>query len=87
MLDNKLSTRIANIMDQQFIEGFFTHSFEDTITMNYYFEIQSDWARGNKDMLMISLIFNQQTTQEIEDKIQNLCIEFSEKARRVCFRN
>ncbi|MBY8981476.1 MAG: hypothetical protein KGD57_00885 [Candidatus Lokiarchaeota archaeon] len=81
MLDDKLLTRIANIMDQQFIEGFFTHSFEDIITMNYYFEIQSDWARGNKDMLMISFIFDQQTITEIEDKIQLLCIEFSEKLK------
>ena len=81
MLDDKLLTRIANIMDQQFIEGFFTHSFEDINTMNYYFEIQSDWARGNKDMLMISFIFDQQTITEIEDKIQLLCIEFSEKLK------
>ncbi len=81
ILDDQLSTRIANIMDQQFIEGFFTHSFEDIITMNYYFEIQSDWARGNKDMLMISFIFDEQITTEIEEKIQSLCNEFSEKLK------
>ncbi|MBN1213939.1 MAG: hypothetical protein JXA99_00705 [Candidatus Lokiarchaeota archaeon] len=81
ILDEKLSTRIANIMDQQFIEGFFTHSFEEIITLNYYFEIQSDWARGNRDMLMISIIFNQQMITEIEDKIQSLCSEFSEKLK------
>ena len=68
-------------MDQQFIEGFFTHSFEEIITLNYYFEIQSDWARGNRDMLMISIIFNQQMITEIEDKIQSLCSEFSEKLK------
>ncbi|MBD3193768.1 MAG: hypothetical protein GF317_01845 [Candidatus Lokiarchaeota archaeon] len=81
MLDDKLSSRIANIMDQQFNEGFFTHTFEDIITMNYYFEVQSDWARGNNDMLMISIIFNEQTDTKIEEEIQNLCIEFSEKLK------
>ena len=70
-------------MDQQFIEGFFTHSFEEIITMNYYFEISSDWARGNKDMLMISFIFEQQTLSEIEEKIQSLCSEFSEKLKSI----
>ena len=52
-LEDKLATRIANIMDQTVSEGFFTHSFEQRNLMNYYFEIQSDWARGNRDMLMI----------------------------------
>mgnify|MGYP006277517897 CR=1 FL=1 len=81
MLDDKLSTRIANIMDQQFTEGFFTHSFKEIITMNYYFEIQSDWARGNYDMLMISFIFNQQVNPEIEEKIRDLCVDFAEKLK------
>jgi hypothetical protein len=81
MLDDELSSRIANIMDQQFTEGFFTHSFKETITMNYYFEIQSDWARGNRDMLMVSIIFNQQTKPEIEEKIKDLCVNFSQRLK------
>ncbi|GAH60485.1 unnamed protein product [marine sediment metagenome] len=48
MLDEQLSARIANIMDQTVSEGFFTHSFEKNNSNNYYFEIHSDWARGNK---------------------------------------
>jgi hypothetical protein len=78
-LDNKLAIRIANIMDQTVSEGFFTHSFESKNSMNYYFEIYSDWARGNKEMLMVSIIFNRQTTPEIEQNIYVLCSEFSEK--------
>lgn len=66
-------------MDQQFSEGFFTHSFENLKSMNYYFEIHSDWARGNKEMLMVSAVFDQQILPEIEEKISELCIEFSEQ--------
>jgi len=66
-------------MDQQFKEGFFTHSFENLKSMNYYFEIHSDWARGNKEMLMISTVFDQQILPEIEEKISDLYIEFSER--------
>ncbi|HEY0089632.1 MAG TPA: hypothetical protein VGB37_12360, partial [Candidatus Lokiarchaeia archaeon] len=79
LLDGDLSVRIANIMDQTFNEGFFTHSFESVNSSNYYFEIHSDWARGNKDMLMISIIFEQQTTPEMEKNVSALSKEFSEK--------
>jgi DNA-binding transcriptional ArsR family regulator len=78
-LDKELEAKIANIMDQQFNEGYFTHSFENLKSMNYYFEIHSDWARGNKEMLMVSVIVDQQFPTEFEEIISNLCIEFSEK--------
>ena len=78
-LEKDLSVKIANIMDQQFNEGFFTHSFENLKSMNYYFEIHSDWARGNKEMLMVSTVLDQQILPEIEEKISDLCIEFSKQ--------
>ncbi len=81
MLNEDLSVRIANIMDQTFSEGFFTHSFENLNSMNYYFEIHSDWARGNKEMLMISIIFEQQTTLEMEQNVSILSNEFSERLK------
>ena len=79
VLGEELAVRIANIMDQTFNEGFFTHSFENLNSMNYYFEIHSDWARGNKEMLMISIIFDQQTDQEIEQNVSMLSKDFSVK--------
>ena len=79
ILDDQLSIRIANIMDQTVSEGFFTHSFENKNSMNFYFEIHSDWNRGNKEMLMISIILDRHTSPEIEQNISTLCTEFSEK--------
>jgi len=79
MLGEQLSARIANIMDQTVSEGFFTHSFEKNNSNNYYFEIHSDWARGNKEMLMVSIIFDQQINPEIEQSVNLLCTEFLEK--------
>ena len=79
VLEEELSVRIANIMDQTFNEGFFTHSFENLNSMNYYFEIHSDWARGNKEMLMISIIFEQLTSAEMEKNVETLSRDFSEK--------
>ncbi|MFW9999932.1 MAG: hypothetical protein ACFE9Q_05510 [Candidatus Hodarchaeota archaeon] len=79
ILEKELAGKVANIMDQQFSEGFFTHSFENLKSMNYYFEIHSDWARGNKEMLMVSIILDQLIPPEIEEKISKLCSEFSER--------
>ena len=78
-LNKDLSVKIANIMDQQYSEGFFTHSFENLKSMNYYFEIHSDWARGNKEMLMVSIILDQQISAEIEENLSRLCAEFSKR--------
>ncbi|MEJ2295405.1 MAG: hypothetical protein P8Y23_11655 [Candidatus Lokiarchaeota archaeon] len=79
LLDDQLSLRIANIMDQTVSEGFFIHSFENRKSMNLYFEIRSDWARGNKDMLMISIIFDRQISPDLEANVKTLCLEFSDK--------
>ena len=79
LLDEQLSLRIANIMDQTVSEGFFIHSFESKKSMNFYFEIRSDWARGNKEMLMISIIFDKQISSDLESNVRILCSEFSEK--------
>ena len=79
ILEKELEVKIANIMDQQVNEGFFTHSFENFKSLNYYFEIHSDWARGNKEMLMISIILEQQITSANEEIIANLCTDFSER--------
>lgn len=79
LLDDQLSLRIANIMDQTVSEGFFIHSFENRKSMNLYFEIRSDWARGNKDMLMISIIFDRQISSDLEANVKTLCLEFSDK--------
>ncbi|MFX1408758.1 MAG: hypothetical protein ACFFA6_00265 [Promethearchaeota archaeon] len=79
ILAKELEVKIANIMDQQFNEGFFTHSFENLKSLNYYFEIHSDWARGNKEMLMFSVILEQQIKPANEEIIANLCTDFSER--------
>ncbi|TFG19047.1 MAG: hypothetical protein EU529_16785, partial [Promethearchaeota archaeon] len=81
-LDEDLSTKIASVMDQTFEEGFFTRSIGSINCMNYYFEITSDWARGNKDMIMVSIMFfDQQTTPEMEMSVQSLTGDFVKKLK------
>ena len=69
---------IANLMDQINSEEFFRYSFNNYHTLNYYFEIDSLWARGNKESLMLSSVFTHQPSFETEKTIFSLYIEFSE---------
>ena len=78
-LDEEILDRIYEVMNQPKKEEFLTQSVEDLKLLNYYFQIRSDWARGKKEMLMLSIIINQQISPEIEEAISILCKKFSEK--------
>jgi len=78
-LDAQLMRRIANLMDHPLEEGFFIYNFEDLNSMNYYFDIYSDWARGGRQMLMLSVIVNQSVNKEREKNVLLWFIEFTEK--------
>ncbi|MFW9783320.1 MAG: hypothetical protein ACFFFB_13640 [Candidatus Heimdallarchaeota archaeon] len=79
-LDRELSVKIANIMDL-YNEGFFTHRLEGLRSLNYYFEIHSDWARGKMEMFMVSTIIDKELPPKIEEKIAELSVEFSERLK------
>jgi hypothetical protein len=78
-LDDQLSGRVANILNQTVSEGFFTFSSEDKLFMNFYFEIPSAWAKGNNEKVMVSLILDHQISAEMEHNLMNLCAEFCSK--------
>ena len=78
-LDKEMSNRLYDIMTQQKEEEYFINSFENLKIVNYYFQILSEWARGKREMVMISIIINQQISPEIEESMSALCKRFSEK--------
>ncbi len=67
---------LADTMISASNERYFIHQSSNLSSLNYYFEIQSDWARGNKEMLMISVILNTKITKSIEDIVLLICIDF-----------
>ncbi len=73
--------RIADIMDQAYEEGFFTHSFGDLTSMNYYFEIFSSWARGNKEMVMVSIVMDNEVSSDLEHLLLSYTIDFATKLK------
>ena len=76
-----LSKNIAGLMDQNINETFFTFSLEDYHMLNYLFELDSRMARGHKESLLISIIFDEHTSQETEQLVSNLCTEFVENVK------
>lgn len=72
----------CNLMDKTFNERFFTYQTIFFSSMNYYFEIDSNWSRGNKEMLMLSVILNTPINAIIEDKIELVCQEFVSKVQK-----
>ncbi|MBD3194775.1 MAG: hypothetical protein GF317_06955 [Candidatus Lokiarchaeota archaeon] len=86
-IDHSIAPKIANIMDQMISKDFFTFSFDHTYTINYCFELPSKWARGLKESLMLSVIFDQRPSRKIENTILTLSIEFSDwlKAKNNAF--
>lgn len=86
-LEKDVKDRIATIMDQVLTEEFVTFSFGKYYSLNYYFEIDSDWARGNKEALMLSVIFVERISMEMEKAILTICIELTDwlKSKRNIF--
>jgi hypothetical protein len=82
-LSEEEKTRLADIMDQAFEESFFAHQFGDLNSLNFYFEIQSEWARGNKEMLMVSVILDIAPNPGVNSAISTLCSEFATRLKNV----
>ncbi|MBD3353165.1 MAG: hypothetical protein GF364_16915 [Candidatus Lokiarchaeota archaeon] len=80
-LEEEEKIRIADQIDQAFEEGFFSHSFDELISMNYYFEIFSKWARGQKEMLMISAIFDTNVSSDVEHEVLGESIDFANRIK------
>ena len=77
-LDKEMTDRLYDIMTQQKEQELFIHSFENFKIINFYFQIKSEWARGKREMVMISIVINQQISPEIEESMSSLCKRFSE---------
>ncbi len=73
---------LNQIFDQTTSEGWFWHSLNTkdyATSLNYYFEIKSDWARGLKEMLMCSIIFREKLSSDKEHEVLSWVSDFVQK--------
>jgi len=69
----------SNLIETVIKEKFFTYQTIFFSSMNYYFEIDSDWSRGNKEILMVTIVLNTSINEVIEENIELLCQELELK--------
>ncbi|MHA1145948.1 MAG: ADP-ribosylation factor family protein [Candidatus Helarchaeota archaeon] len=50
---------VSRLLDFAGNKKFFIHSFDNFKTANYYFEVPSEWARGKKEMALISITYSE----------------------------
>ncbi len=72
--DDELVQSVANLLNisELLKQKFFMYEGADFKTVSLYFEIPSDWARGKKEMLLLSIILSPDVSIENKDPIQAL---------------
>lgn len=75
-INNSEIEKIGDTMSHVKEEGYFSYQSSSLSTLSYYFEIPSDFARGKKELLMISFIPNLAPTITMGKNFQSICEEF-----------
>lgn len=81
VLKEEEKEKLADVVEALVKEGFITYQSSIISSLNYYFEIPSEWARGKKELVMISVMLNIPINQKIEKIIQTICVDFVSKLK------
>lgn len=79
ILSDDQSKKLCKELEIAIREGFFSRSYPDISHVSYYFEIPSDWARGKKEMLLLSFVFRKLPGKDISNQLHLKLIKFVEK--------
>ncbi len=73
-IDENTIQSVANLLNisELIKQKFFVYEGADFKTISLYFEIPSDWARGKKEMLLLSIILPPEASIENKDPIRAL---------------
>ena len=77
LTENEKMNIIQNLNQTYEDEFLINQSSSIPASFNYFFEIPSVWARGNKEILILSIITNEQITPILQELLQPLCIDFA----------
>lgn len=79
ILSDDQSKKLCKELEIAIREGFFSRSYPDISHVSYYFEIPSDWARGKKEMLLLSFVFRKLPGKDISNALHLKLVKFVEK--------
>jgi tetratricopeptide (TPR) repeat protein/sulfur relay (sulfurtransferase) DsrC/TusE family protein len=83
-LEEEKAQQIANLLNisELIKQKFFVYETSSKFkTVNYYFEVPSEWARGKKEMLLISVILTDEQIEQIhmfEDLLKKISTSIAE---------
>ncbi|MHA2013890.1 MAG: tetratricopeptide repeat protein [Candidatus Helarchaeota archaeon] len=82
-LNKEKTLEIANLLNISELvkQKFFVYDISEFKTINHYFEIPSEWARGKKEMLLLSIIVVNESVesgQEIEKVLETIAKKISD---------
>ncbi len=78
-VSDNIIREIANSMDKISTPGFFSQSWGNIKTINRYFDLPSQWARGGKEEILVSFLLPCKSTPDLEQDLQPIAIEFEKK--------
>ena len=83
--DDQLVQSVANLLNisELIKQKFFMYEGADFKTVSLYFEIPSEWARGKKEMLLLSIILPPDVSIENKDPIQTLLEKVEEELNQI----
>ena len=76
LIDITIVKNISRLIDIGVDDGYTILVEKNKYIYNFYFEIYSEWARGNKEMLLLSLILNKRPSSEKEKQVIEKCYNF-----------
>ncbi len=71
-VQDEVLREVTCVIDKVSSPGFFTQSADNYTAINDYFELPSAWARGGKELLLLSFIFPSKVTPDVELVLQRL---------------
>lgn len=79
ILSDEQSKKLCKELEIAIREGLFSRTYPDIGHVSYYFEIPSDWARGKKEMVLLSFVFRKLPGTVITNALHLKLIKFVEK--------
>jgi hypothetical protein len=78
-INDQIRDDIALIMDQVAEPKIFTHKSSEITAINNFFEVPSKWARGGKERVMISILFIENVSSDVEKVLKPFLQDFGKQ--------
>jgi len=76
ILDDQTTEKLAYLIFDSFFKPFYSKKIGNFKSINFHFEINSEWTYSHKELLMVSVLFEREITST-ESEIEILLNDFA----------